>query len=410
MRLSFYKYNLQGGLRKVRTKLAVALTTATLAVAGGGGLSVALMGSAHALAPNWNLNGAYTFDFEYGGSYVHDATITAQDSDGNFLISGGYPAGGPYSYAWNGTGTVSGDAVTMSVDYTVGAVGTHMDMTGTVAANGTLSGDWTDDFGGTRTGTWSSASGHAAPAGSQVVVTPTNLNGWSTADTRPGGAVSYVVDSSAPGDPHVGALRLTTNATTTAKAQYMHATNTPLGNVLELSYATKQNSASFVSGDASYQLPVCLGGVVGSTCVGFTTLVYEPYQNGVVTPGVWQNWDVDSGQFWSSQSYTNGTCSVTAGGGGVPFYTLAGLQATCPSAVAVGFGVNIGSNNPSYDVETDLVSFNSTSYNFEPYVVVTDKDQCKNDGWKTLKDANGNGFKNQGQCVSYIASNGKSAH
>ena len=31
----------------------------------------------------------------------------------------------------------------------------------------------------------------------------------------------------------------------------------------------------------------------------------------------------------------------------------------------LGFGVNVGSNNPSYDVEVDLVNFNGTVYDFE---------------------------------------------
>lgn len=247
----------------------------------------------------------------------------------------------------------------------------------------------------------------ASAAPSTVVVTPTNTQGWSTADTRPGGAVNYVTDATAPGSPHVGALQLTTDATTTAKAQYMHESNVPLSNVNELSYYTKQNSASFPGGDASYQLPVCLGGFSTPTltnptgCNGFTTFVYEPYQNGVVVPGTWQTWDVDAGQLWSSRSYSNGTCTVVAGGGGLPFYTLAALQTACPGAVAVGFGVNIGSNNPSYDVETDLVDFNGTVYNFEPYKVASDKDECKKDGYKSVTDADGNPFKNQGQCVSY---------
>jgi hypothetical protein len=250
---------------------------------------------------------------------------------------------------------------------------------------------------------------HAAPT--TVVVTPTNTQGWSTSDTRPGGDVNYVLDPTAPGMPNAGALQLTTDSTTTAKAQYLHDTNTALSSVTKLSYATKQNSAGFVGGDASYQLATCLGGVVGTTCTGFTTFVYEPYENGTVTPGVWQSWDVAAGQMWSSRSYTDGAnCIVTAGGGGAPFYTLADLQTRCPSAVAVGFGVNIGSNNPSYNVESDLVNFNGTTYNFEPYVAVSDKDACKNDGWKTQVDANGNGFKNQGACVSYVASAGKSQH
>lgn len=252
----------------------------------------------------------------------------------------------------------------------------------------------------------------ALAVSSQVIVTPTNTQGWTTADTRPGGTVSYSTDRSAPGNPHNGALRLTTDLSTTAKAQYMHEANVALANVTELSYSTKQDSAVFPGGDASYQLPVCLGGLTASTvanpsgCIGFTTFVYEPYQNGVVLPGVWQSWDVDSGQFWSSRPYTNGgTCTVVAGGGGAPFYNLATLKTMCPSAVVVGFGVNIGSNNPGYNVQTDLVNFNGTTYNFEPYREATNKDDCKKDGYIGLTDADGNAFKNQGQCVSYTNRN-----
>jgi hypothetical protein len=236
----------------------------------------------------------------------------------------------------------------------------------------------------------------------QVVVTPSNYatQGWSTADTRPGGAVNFVSDASAPGG--IGALQLTTDATTTSKAQSMHGANVPLSGVTELSYWTKQVSAPFAGGDPSYQLPVCLGGVVGTTCMGFTTFVYEPYQNGVVSPGTWQFWDVDAGQFWSSRSYSSGSCVVVAGGGGAPFYTLSGLQAACPSAVAVGFGVNIGSNNPSYNVYADLVNFNGTEYDFEPYAVAVTRDECKNGGWMTFRRADGSTFLNQGDCIQYV--------
>src|SRR4051794_22360403 len=109
-----------------------------------------------------------------------------------------------------------------------------------------------------------------------VIVTPTNAAalGWSTADTRPGGSVAIIPDNTAPNGGN-GALQLTTDATTTAKAQFMHGANVPLSQINQLSYYTKQNSASFIGGDASYQLPVCLGGISGTSCVGFTTLVFE---------------------------------------------------------------------------------------------------------------------------------------
>lgn len=234
-----------------------------------------------------------------------------------------------------------------------------------------------------------------AIAATTVVVTPSNTQGWTTGDTRPGGAVNYVADATAPGG---SALQLTTDATNEAKAQYVHAASTPLANVTELGYSTKQNSASFPEGAPSYQLAVYLDGTPAS----FTNLVYEPYWNGAVIPGIWQSWDVDAGQLWSSRTVTAGTCAVVAGAGGPPFYTLAGLKAVCPNAVVVGFGVNVGTYNPSYDVETDLVDFNATVYDFQ--LAPTSKDQCKNGGWQTFTNPT---FKNQGDCVSYVATGGK---
>jgi hypothetical protein len=39
--------------------------------------------------------------------------------------------------------------------------------------------------------------------------------------------------------------------------------------------------------------------------------------------------------------------------------------------------------------------------------VATNQDQCKNGGWQTLVDNNNTPFKNQGDCVSYVATRGK---
>jgi hypothetical protein len=234
----------------------------------------------------------------------------------------------------------------------------------------------------------------AVMAATTVVVTPSNPQGWSTADTRPGGTVQIVPETLTGGN---GSLRLTTDATTAAKAQYLHAANTPIGSVTELSYSTQQNSGP-VHAAASYQFIVDLNGAAAG---GFTTFVYEPYQNGTVLPAVWQNWDVDAGQMWSSRNFSEGSCVVVAGGGGAPFYTLAGLKLTCPNAVVIGFGVNIGTFNPSYDVETDFVNFNGTTYDFEMFQPATDKDQCKDGGWMTRTRGDGSTFKNQGDCVSF---------
>jgi hypothetical protein len=253
----------------------------------------------------------------------------------------------------------------------------------------------------------------AAKAATTVVVTPTNDDGWSSSQSTAGGNVQYVYDPSSPMPS--GALQLVTDSTTTSKASYLHTANTQLSNVTTLSYSTRQLAASSPTGDPSYQLVTCLGGTANSICTGFTTLVYEPYQQtnaATVTAGDWQTWsNVADGQFWSSRTYTdNANCSVTAGAGGAPFYTLSDLQTNCPNAIVVSFGVNVGSNNPSYVTEVDGVVFNDFTYDFQLTNTPANKDACKDNGFQSLTDENGNAFKNQGQCVSYTNLGGQVLH
>jgi hypothetical protein len=268
---------------------------------------------------------------------------------------------------------------------------------------------------------------------STIVVTPTNQQGWSTADTRPGGSVNFVVDATAPAG--CGALQLTTDATTTAKAQYLHAENTPLAGVTELSYYTKQVSGPPFA-DPAYQVIAFLNGGTA----GFTTLVFEPYQNpalGPIVPNLWQQWDVDQGLFWSTRTVTCSGGTIVGTPGGPATYTLAQINAICPTAVVGGYGVNIGTNNPLYNVETDLFNFNGTTYDFEPDTdgdgipdcsdncpsvpnpdqsdfdndgigdacdpqtgPPQNKDQCKNGGWQRFDTPRT--FTNQGDCIQFV--------
>lgn len=212
----------------------------------------------------------------------------------------------------------------------------------------------------------------SALAANQVIVTESNPQGWCwtppCADTRTGGDVNFVDDPTAPGSPNRGAMQLITDATTTAKAQAVHTTNTPLADVTELSYWTRQVSGP-PHADPAYQLALCLNGATATTCSGFTTLVFEPYQNpaqGPIVPNVWQDWDVDAGLFWSTRTVTCSNGVILGSAGGPATYTLAAVQAACPDALVFQFIVNVGSNNPLYNVYVDLFNFNGTVYNFEP--------------------------------------------
>jgi hypothetical protein len=78
----------------------------------------------------------------------------------------------------------------------------------------------------------------------------------------------------------------------------------------------------------------------------------------------------------------------------------------CPNAVVVGFGVNIGTNNPGYFVRTDGFDFNGTIYDFQLTNTPTSKDQCKDGGFANLTDGQGDTFRNQGECVAFFEHEG----
>ncbi len=131
-------------------------------------------------ATDWETTNNYIVAFNLTGDptlYSHDMFLT-QDSSDNLSGNGGYPAGGPFSYAWTiDSGTVVGNTINISMHYTLGAVCT-MTMTGTIAPSGTMSGTWADNCGGPRTGDWTTTSGLAsltggvAPIVSAVAVLP----------------------------------------------------------------------------------------------------------------------------------------------------------------------------------------------------------------------------------------------
>jgi hypothetical protein len=253
----------------------------------------------------------------------------------------------------------------------------------------------------------------ASATPSTVVVRPSNTQGWVSnsgpAETRSNGHFAFIADVTSPLPS--GALQLTTGAATGSplqdKVQYMHAATTPLAAVATLAYSTKQNSASFASGDPSYQLPVCFYGATPAGCVAspnvggksFGTFVYEPYVdqgNAAVVNGIWQSWNVSGGKFWSSK--TEGAVIASQG---AFTYTLAQLKSDFPNAVVVGYGVDVGSNNPNYNTEVDKLVFNDVTYNFEQDLTYpATKADCKNDGWKTYTGVK---FKNQGQCIDYVS-------
>jgi hypothetical protein len=81
-----------------------------------------------------------------------------------------------------------------------------------------------------------------------------------------------------------------------------------------------------------------------------------------------------------------------------------GVTVPCPGSA----GLNQGSFNSGIISNADAfyvsVGGNRTTFDFEvQQPMPTSKDQCKNGGWQNY----GTTFKNQGDCVSFVATGGK---
>ena len=132
-------------------------------------LVFAIAGPVAAAPTTWNVTG--TWIFSYGALYDLNLTQTGSALSGN----AGYPAGtvppASYQYTFSLTsGQVNGDTISWTATYASAidsaAVGCTLNVTGTIAADGTMSGTWTDNYpssSGSRSGLWKTTSGTATP-------------------------------------------------------------------------------------------------------------------------------------------------------------------------------------------------------------------------------------------------------
>jgi hypothetical protein len=197
-----------------------------------------------------------------------------------------------------------------------------------------------------------------------------------TEDTNATGTVGLSTDFGAPAGFGSSALKLTT-ADDTGKAQALTGHdlfNESLSAVSHVSYYTYSDSSSeFNQANASLQLQVDTNGL--DTAGGFTTLVYEPYNNPADNPVLqdqWQFFNATNGNWWSTRaiSCVGGLFTLDPGAGGPPFTTPQTVGLACPGSVILQIGVSIGSNAGANTVATDGLRINITgaddsTWNFE---------------------------------------------
>ncbi len=223
---------------------------------------------------------------------------------------------------------------------------------------------------------------------------------------------------------------------------------TRLADVNTIGYSTYRSAGS-AQQVAALNVQVDVNGV--NTPGGFTTLVFEPVYNtaqGAVVSGQWQTWDAVAGgeaRWWSSNPIPGAPNRDT-------FVTLDTIRGLNPDAViAGGFGANQGGGNPGLKTSVDKLSISALGsepkvYDYEAPLpdadndgvtdaedncvnapnadqadgdndgtgtacdskeVPTAKEDCAKDGYKAF-DGDYT-FRNQGDCVSYVATKAKNA-
>ncbi len=366
---------------------------------------------AEAATPTVNVTGNYVVNMEYlGSNYAHDMSLT-QDGSGNVTGNGGSPSGAN-TYAWSVTsGTVSGNAIDFLANYTAtpDAVTpqTVLHVMGTVAANGTISGTWSDNYqGGSRSGAFTSTSGTAALLGSLnaedfgVVNYDTGLGmlkgytaGFGVANNTLAGATNVQVKLYGAGDQLLQtntAILPKFNADITGSqfsspfdvsGNFAYATDGYWTNVRAAQYGQSIPATKVVA-----TVTLANGKIVTATNAnlsGDPTTIY-PAATHMIVASAGANGSISPSGSVLVNNATSKTFTITANSG----YQVNDVLVDGSSVGAVNTYTfnNVTANH------TIAASFKAETTN-QP----TNKDACKNGGWKTFTNPT---FKNQGQCVS----------
>lgn len=140
------------------------------------------------VAKSWVINVNYQ-DVDYPENLILSGSATSLTGSLS-LVS---PAG---ASPWTiDSGSVTGDSISLHGYYNSDPAMT-MTLSGTIAADGSMSGTWADEFPGTRTGTWSSTSGQASKNYSGTAGWP----GLLTSDVQP---FTFMTNDEGSGSWHV---------------------------------------------------------------------------------------------------------------------------------------------------------------------------------------------------------------
>lgn len=237
---------------------------------------------------------------------------------------------------------------------------------------------------------------------------PANMQGWGFAQETATGSGSMV---SGPETPPLGtgSANLTVDSTggvVIAKNGYKGLAFSDLDILKYSTYRTTGSSALAIALQFDFDTDVT---DTDNSFMGRVT--YEPYHTQVVETGEWQEWDTlngaagaGTGNWWLTRTTISASCTQSNPCTLSELITLfpnSGIRNTANANVWLKAG---GGWTGGFNGNVDELTINDDTYNFEPVVTASNKEACKNEGWRT---ANTPSYKNQGDCVSSFASKNK---
>jgi hypothetical protein len=190
-----------------------------------------------------------------------------------------------------------------------------------------------------------------------------------------------------------------------------------LGEVTGISYWTKKSS-THTTNPTDWYLVIYTQKYQGQTVSFYGARINaEPYFaiNLSDPAGTWNQWSTGGTnnqlRFFESTygyfgSYTDPNFASFISGS-----SLTGSHSTVPvpynTQQILYFSIQTASSAVGFTGQVDglriqLSDGSVAAINFEPFLVPTDKDSCKNGGWMNLDRPDGSTFKNQGDCIQYV--------
>lgn len=205
-----------------------------------------------------------------------------------------------------------------------------------------------------------------------------------------------------------GSVQMSVSGTQRKNLATYQFSGTPLSSITKLAFSTYNPSAG--NGGSSTRSGYLQFNVdFNGTDTWQRRLTFVPANNGTVVQDSWQEWDVIAGGN-AAWTYSGAVWPGTGISGFTP-RTWSDILASYPGVrirVTDSFlGVRVGEPYANgYTENVDKFVFataaGETTFDFEPAIgPATNKDQCKNDGWKVFNSPH---YKNQGECVSSVVS------